>query len=63
MDEDWTLLRSFFPDDWTELAVSAGALKGLRKNKSAESLLRTLLIHFGCGHPSDTDNFVTTLVW
>ena len=50
MDEDWTLLRSFFPDDWTELAVSAGALKGLRKNKSAESLLRTLLIHFGCGH-------------
>lgn len=50
MDEDWALLRSFFPDDWAELAVSAGALKGLRKNKSAESLLRTLLIHFGCGH-------------
>ena len=50
MDEDWTLLRAFFPADWDELAVSAGALKGLRKNKSAESLLRTLLIHFGCGH-------------
>ena len=50
MDEDWALLRSFFPDDWAELAVSAGALKGLRKNKSAESLLRTLLIHLGCGH-------------
>jgi len=28
MDEDWALLRSFFPDDWDELAVSAGALKG-----------------------------------
>lgn len=50
MDEDWALLRSFFPDDWAELAVRAGALKGLRKNKSAESLLRTLLIHLGCGH-------------
>lgn len=50
MDEDWALLMSFFPDNWGELAVSAGALKGLRKNKSAESLLRTLLIHLGCGH-------------
>ena len=50
MDEDWALLRTFFPDDWKELAVSTGALKGLRKHKSAESLLRTLLIHLGCGH-------------
>ncbi len=50
MDEDGALLRSFFPADWAELAVSAGALKGLRKNTSAESLLRTLLIHLGCGH-------------
>ncbi len=50
MEEDWTILKSFFPDNWGELAVGAGALKGLRKNKSAESLLRTLLIHLGCGH-------------
>jgi len=28
----------------------AGGLKGLRKDKSAENLLRTLLIHLGCGH-------------
>ena len=28
----------------------AGSLKGLRKDKSAENLLRTLLIHLGCGH-------------
>lgn len=50
MDEDWIVLKSFFPDNWDELAVSAGALKGLRKDKSAESLLRILLIHLGCGH-------------
>jgi len=50
VDEDWTLLKSFLPANWRDLAVSAGALKGLRKNKSAESLIRTLLIHLGCGH-------------
>ncbi len=32
------------------MAADNGALKGLRKNKSAENLLRTLLIHLGCGH-------------
>ena len=47
---DWDLLLSFFPDNWRELAAETGALKGLRKHKSAESLLRTLLIHLGCGH-------------
>ena len=31
-------------------AASTGALKGLRKDKSPENLLRTLLIHLGCGH-------------
>ena len=50
MREDWGLLVSFLPDNWRELAASTGALKGLRKNKSAESLLRVLLIHLGCGH-------------
>ena len=39
-DEDWAVLKSFFPDNWGELAVSAGALKGLRKNKLA------VVIHF-----------------
>ena len=47
---DWDLLLSFFPDNWRELAAETGALKGLRKDRSAESLLRTLLIHLGCGH-------------
>jgi len=50
MDEDWSVLRSFFPSDWEELAESTEALKGLRKDKSAEGLLRTLLIHLGCGY-------------
>ena len=50
MDEDWPLLVSFFPDGWVDMAAENGALKGLRKDKSPENLLRTLLIHFGCGH-------------
>ena len=49
-NEDWDLLVSFFPGNWRDLAASTGALKGLRKDKSAETLLRTLLIHLGCGH-------------
>ncbi len=50
MNEDWELLLSFFPDNWQDLAAETGALRGLRKDKSPESLLRTLLIHLGCGH-------------
>lgn len=50
MDEDWKVLRSFFPSDWRELALRTNALKGLRKDKSEENLLRTLLIHLGCGY-------------
>ena len=33
-----------------QLAAETGPLKSLRKNKSAENLLRVLLLHFGCGH-------------
>ena len=50
MREDWPLLMSFLPGNWSELAASTGALKGLRKDKSAEQLLRVLLLHLGCGH-------------
>ena len=50
MDEDWDLLVSFLPSEWRELAADTGALKGLRKDKSVDNLLRTLLIHLGCGH-------------
>ena len=50
MSEDWSLLVSFLPGNWRDLAAATGALKGLRKDKSAESLLRVLLVHLGCGH-------------
>ena len=40
MNEDWDLLVSFLPGDWQELAHDSGALKGLRKDKSVDSLLR-----------------------
>ncbi len=50
MDEDWAVLRSFLPAGWEDLGRSSGALKGLRKDKSAEAALRVLLLHLGCGH-------------
>ena len=50
MPEDWELLKSFFPGNWRALARETGALKGLRKDKSEENLLRVLLLHLGCGH-------------
>ena len=48
--EDWDVLLSFLPPDWQELARDTGALKGLRKDKAVDNLLRTLLLHLGCGH-------------
>ena len=50
MEEDWEVLKTFLPPDWRELAQETGALKGLRKEKSVDNLLRTLLIHLGRGH-------------
>ena len=50
MDEDWELLLGFLPDDWRKLAVDEDALKGLRRDKDEEKILRTLLLHVGCGH-------------
>ena len=50
VDEDWEVLLSFLPQDWRELAQDTGALKGLRKDKTVDNLLRTLLLHLGCGH-------------
>lgn len=50
MEENWEVVVSFFPKEWREIAVSSNALKGLRKDKSEEKLLRTLLIHLACGY-------------
>ncbi|MDE0626458.1 MAG: IS4 family transposase [Bryobacterales bacterium] len=48
--EEWDLLITFLPANWRELAAETGALKGLRKDKSVEKLLRVLLLHLGCGY-------------
>ena len=48
--KEWEVLLSFLPVNWKQLAADTGALRGLRKDKSPEALLRTLLIHLGCGH-------------
>ena len=48
--EDWDLLKRFFPADWEELALTTQALKGLRQDKSADHLLRTVMLHVGCGY-------------
>ena len=50
IDEDWELVKSFFPKNWRWLARRTKVLKGLRKDKDPEQLLRALLIHFGCGY-------------
>ena len=50
MGEDWEVLSSLLPPDWPEQASIHEALKGLRKDKSPDALLRTLLMHLGCGH-------------
>ena len=47
VDEDWDVLLSFLPRDWRELAQDTGALKGLRKDKTVDNLLRNLLLHLG----------------
>lgn len=50
IDEDWEVLVSLFPKDWREQALRTNVLKGLRKDKSEEDLLRTLLIHLAGGY-------------
>ena len=50
LNEDWELLVSFLPANWEELARETGALRKLRKDKCPNNYLRTLMLHFGCGH-------------
>ena len=51
VDEDWEVLLSFLPQDWRELAQDTGALKGLRKDKAVDNLLR-------CGCPDPVDGLM-----
>jgi hypothetical protein len=50
LDEDWNLLLGLLPTDWRQRAVLSGACERLRGFSSASSLLRTLLLHVGCGY-------------
>jgi hypothetical protein len=47
--EDWQVLLSLFPSEWRQLGRSSGAVRRLRGFPSLEALLRTLLLHVGCG--------------
>lgn len=47
--EDWLVLLSLLPPGWSELARSTGAIARLRGFNSLSALLRTLLMHVGCG--------------
>lgn len=49
MREDWQVLLGLFPPDWVELGRSTGAVARLRGFDSLNDLLRTLLLHVGCG--------------
>ena len=51
LDENWNTLRSLFPENWEELAISTGATtRRLRSFDSAEVILRTLLLHIARGY-------------
>lgn len=47
--EDWKVLLGLFPPEWRQLGRSSGAVRRLRGFPSLEALLRTLLLHVGCG--------------
>lgn len=47
--EDWYVLLGLFPADWEELGRRTGAVTRLRGFDSLNNLLRTLLLHVGCG--------------
>jgi Transposase DDE domain len=47
--ENWQVLLGLFPPNWEELGRSTGAVTRLRGFDSLNDLLRTLLLHVGCG--------------
>src|SRR5260370_23624140 len=47
--EDWKVLLGLLPPDWEKLGRSTGAVTRLRGFNSLTDLLRTLLLHVGCG--------------
>jgi len=49
LDENWRVLVGLFPPGWEKLGRTSGAVTRLRGFNSIEALLRTLLLHVGCG--------------
>src|SRR5713226_22030 len=47
--DDWQILLGLFPSEWRQLGRSSGAVRRLRGFPSLDALLRTLLLHVGCG--------------
>lgn len=47
--EDWDVLLELFPPNWETLGRSTGAVARLRGFDSLNNVLRTLLLHVGCG--------------
>jgi transposase len=47
--EDWEVLAGFFPPDWEALGRRSGAVSRLRGFDSVQDVMRTLLLHVGCG--------------
>ena len=47
--DDWQILLGLFPFEWRQLGRSSGAVRRLRGFPSLDALLRTLLLHVGCG--------------
>jgi hypothetical protein len=49
LSEDWRCLCALLPEGWREAARECGALRRAREIKSADQLLRLLLLHAGPG--------------
>lgn len=47
--ENWSVLRTFLPEKWEDMARGSGALRRARDFPDAESLLRVLLLHVASG--------------
>jgi hypothetical protein len=47
--DDWQILVELLPSEWRQLGRSSGAVRRLRGFSSLDALLRTLLLHVGCG--------------
>jgi hypothetical protein len=48
--ENWSVLCTFLPKGWKEMARSTGALRRARDITDAEALLRLLLMHVANGY-------------